>query len=122
MDPSIGNYIKVVVVKIILVEEIDAAKGLQVSTNADSTLASFCRWQQGLNPGDDNNPHHHDVAILVTRKDICSQHNSPCRYELHLNMYISWLIFVFYVRIQLISFRDTRLGFIKPATGIGIIT
>lgn len=83
MDPSIGNYIKVVVVKIILVEEIDAAKELQVSTNADSTLASFCRWQQGLNPGDDENPHHHDVAILVTRKDICSQHNSPCRYGLY---------------------------------------
>ncbi|KOB78006.1 A disintegrin and metalloproteinase with thrombospondin motifs 7 [Operophtera brumata] len=82
MDPSIGNYIKVVVVKIVLVEEIDAAKELQVSTNADSTLASFCRWQQRLNPGGDENPHHHDVAILVTRKDICSQHNSPCRYGL----------------------------------------
>lgn len=79
MDPSIGNYIKVVVVKIILVEETDAAPELEVSTNADSTLSSFCRWQHRLNPEDDANPHHHDVAILVTRKDICSQHNAPCR-------------------------------------------
>lgn len=81
MDPSIGNYIKVVVVKIILVEEIEAARDLEVSTNADTTLTSFCKWQQNLNPEDDNNPHHHDVAILVTRQDICSQHSSPCRCE-----------------------------------------
>ncbi|CAH0687809.1 unnamed protein product [Spodoptera exigua] len=78
MDPSIGNYIKVVVVKIILVEQIEAAPDLKVSTNADITLASFCRWQHMLNPEDDNNPHHHDVAILVTRRDICSQHDTPC--------------------------------------------
>lgn len=78
MDPSIGNYIKVVVVKIILVEETRAAPDLEVSTNADSTLASFCRWQQQLNPDNDENPHHHDVAILVTRQDICSLHDIPC--------------------------------------------
>lgn len=82
MDPSIGNYIKVVVVKIILVEETHAAPDLEVSTNADSTLASFCRWQQQLNPDNDENPHHHDVAILVTRQDICSLHDVPCRYEI----------------------------------------
>lgn len=82
MDPSIGNYIKVVIVKIILVEQIDAAPDLEVSSSADVTLASFCRWQHLLNPEDDNNPHHHDVAILVTRQDICSQHDAPCRYEL----------------------------------------
>ncbi|KPJ19387.1 A disintegrin and metalloproteinase with thrombospondin motifs 7 [Papilio machaon] len=78
MDPSIGNYIKVAVVKIILVEEMQSAPELKVSTNADATLESFCWWQQQLNPDDDENPHHHDVAILVTRKDICSQHDSPC--------------------------------------------
>ncbi|KAL4704462.1 hypothetical protein ACJJTC_019561 [Scirpophaga incertulas] len=78
MDPSIGNYIKVVVVKIIFVEEMDAAPDLEVTTNADTTLQSFCRWQQQLNPDDDSNPHHHDVAILITRQDICSQHGNPC--------------------------------------------
>ncbi|XP_045775396.1 A disintegrin and metalloproteinase with thrombospondin motifs 7 [Maniola jurtina] len=78
MDPSIGNYIKVVVVKIVLVEEMRAAPELDVTTNADYTLASFCRWQHQLNPQNDNDPHHHDVAILVTRQDICSQHDAPC--------------------------------------------
>lgn len=81
MDPTIGNYIKVVVVKIILLEQIEAAPDLKVTTNADITLSSFCRWQNKLNPEGDNNPHHHDVAILVTRRDICSQHDTPCRYE-----------------------------------------
>lgn len=79
MDPSIGNYIKVVVVKIILLEE-QSASNLKVSSSADETLTSFCRWQQKVNPGNEN-PHHHDVAILVTRQDICSQHDTPCRYE-----------------------------------------
>lgn len=80
MDPSIGNYIKVVVVKIIFVEDLGAAPELEVTTDADTTLTSFCRWQQQLNPDDDANPHHHDVAILITRQDICSQHGNPCRY------------------------------------------
>lgn len=80
MDPSIGNYIKVVVVKIILVEEMRTAPDLEVSSSADVTLTSFCRWQQEMNPDNDENPHHHDVAILVTRQDICSQHDTPCRY------------------------------------------
>ncbi|KAL0821080.1 hypothetical protein ABMA28_005711 [Loxostege sticticalis] len=78
MDPSIGNYIKVVVVKIIFVEDLGAAPELEVTTDADTTLTSFCRWQQQLNPDDDANPHHHDVAILITRQDICSQHGNPC--------------------------------------------
>ncbi|XP_063830202.1 A disintegrin and metalloproteinase with thrombospondin motifs 7 [Ostrinia nubilalis] len=78
MDPSIGNYIKVVVVKIIFVEDLGAAPDLEVTSDADTTLTSFCRWQQQLNPDDDANPHHHDVAILITRQDICSQHGNPC--------------------------------------------
>lgn len=81
MDPSIGNYIKVVVVKIILVEEMRSDPKLAVSSNADETLTSFCKWQHEMNPDNDENPHHHDVAILVTRQDICSQHDTPCRYE-----------------------------------------
>ncbi|XP_045512095.1 A disintegrin and metalloproteinase with thrombospondin motifs 7-like [Pieris brassicae] len=78
MDPSIGNYIKVVVVRIILLKELQAAPDLEVTTNADSTLNSFCRWQHQTNTNDDKDPNHHDVAILVTRQDICSQHDSPC--------------------------------------------
>ncbi|XP_013183866.1 A disintegrin and metalloproteinase with thrombospondin motifs 7 [Amyelois transitella] len=78
MDSSIGNYIKVVVVKIILIEETRSKPALDVSSDADETLRNFCRWQQHLNPDGDENPNHHDVAILITRQDICSQHDAPC--------------------------------------------
>ncbi|XP_044017259.1 A disintegrin and metalloproteinase with thrombospondin motifs 12-like isoform X2 [Aphidius gifuensis] len=76
-DPTIGNFINVVVVRIILMEE-DEIEGLNITVNADKTLYNFCKWQLKLNPGDDTHPNHHDVAILVTREDICSKANTPC--------------------------------------------
>ncbi|XP_012281942.2 A disintegrin and metalloproteinase with thrombospondin motifs 7 [Orussus abietinus] len=78
LDPTIGNFINVVVVRIILMEEDEAEQGLNVTVNADKTLYNFCKWQQKLNQGDDSHPNHHDVAILVTREDICSRANTPC--------------------------------------------
>ncbi|XP_076178913.1 A disintegrin and metalloproteinase with thrombospondin motifs 7 isoform X3 [Ptiloglossa arizonensis] len=78
LDPTIGNFISVVVVRIILVEEDEAEQGLDITVNADRTLYNFCKWQQKLNPADDSHPNHHDVAILVTREDICSRANTPC--------------------------------------------
>ncbi|XP_076387839.1 A disintegrin and metalloproteinase with thrombospondin motifs 7 isoform X2 [Megachile rotundata] len=78
LDPTIGNFINVVVVRIILVEEDEAEQGLDITVNADRTLYNFCKWQQKLNPADDSHPNHHDVAILVTREDICSRANTPC--------------------------------------------
>ncbi|KAK0181582.1 hypothetical protein PV327_003855 [Microctonus hyperodae] len=77
-DPTIGNFINVVVVRIILMEEDEAEQGLNITVNADKTLYNFCKWQLKLNPGDDSHPNHHDVAILVTREDICSRANTPC--------------------------------------------
>lgn len=53
-------------------------QGLDITVNADRTLYNFCKWQQKLNPADDSHPNHHDVAILVTREDICSRANTPC--------------------------------------------
>ncbi|XP_077291043.1 ADAM metallopeptidase with thrombospondin type 1 motif B [Arctopsyche grandis] len=78
LDPTIGNFINVVVVKIILLEDQHAGPQLNITTNADTTLANFCRWQRDLNPADDSHPNHHDVAILITRKDICARQNVPC--------------------------------------------
>ncbi|KAG7204371.1 hypothetical protein KM043_004815 [Ampulex compressa] len=78
LDPTIGNFINIVVVRIILVEEEEAEQELDITVNADRTLYNFCKWQQKLNPGDDSHPNHHDVAILVTREDICSRANTPC--------------------------------------------
>lgn len=80
LDPSIGNFVNVVVVRIVLLEEEGELEqgGLNVTVNADKTLYNFCKWQQKLNPPEDAHPNHHDVAILVTREDICSRANTPC--------------------------------------------
>ncbi|XP_058060876.1 A disintegrin and metalloproteinase with thrombospondin motifs 7 [Anopheles bellator] len=73
-DPTIGNSIQVAVVKIIILEEEDSHADFNVTHMAGNTLENFCRWQRNLNPKPDEDPHHHDVAILVTRKNICSNH------------------------------------------------
>lgn len=78
MDPSIGNNIKIVVVKIILMDDFYSEAPLNITTNADDTLKNFCKWQLSLGPHNDTHPHHHDVAILLTRKDICANQNTPC--------------------------------------------
>ncbi|XP_042307865.1 A disintegrin and metalloproteinase with thrombospondin motifs 12 [Sceloporus undulatus] len=75
-DPSIGNAIHIVLVRLILLEEEE--QGLKIVHHADKTLASFCKWQKSINPKTDNNPLHHDVAVLLTRKDICAGMNRPC--------------------------------------------
>eukprot|EP00079_Xenopus_tropicalis_P032548 XP_017946319.1 PREDICTED: A disintegrin and metalloproteinase with thrombospondin motifs 12 [Xenopus tropicalis] len=75
-DPNIGNAIHIKVVRLILLEEEE--EGLKIVHNADQTLASFCKWQKSINPKSDAHPAHHDVAVLLTRKDICASKNSPC--------------------------------------------
>lgn len=66
-----------VVVKIILIDDPLSEPDLNITINADQTLKSFCRWQRNLKT-DDRDPTHHDVAILITRKDICARQNIPC--------------------------------------------
>ncbi|XP_021117176.1 A disintegrin and metalloproteinase with thrombospondin motifs 12 isoform X2 [Heterocephalus glaber] len=75
-NPSIGNAIHIVVVRLILLEEEE--QGLKIVHHAEKTLSSFCKWQKSINPKSDLNPVHHDVAVLLTRKDICSGVNRPC--------------------------------------------
>uniref|UniRef100_A0A3Q1J9F1 Peptidase M12B domain-containing protein n=1 Tax=Anabas testudineus TaxID=64144 RepID=A0A3Q1J9F1_ANATE len=75
-DASIGNAIHVLLVRLILLQ--GEEKGLKIVHNADTTLASFCAWQKNLNPQSDTHPAHHDLAVLVTRKDICAGMNQPC--------------------------------------------
>nr|XP_025839904.1 A disintegrin and metalloproteinase with thrombospondin motifs 12 [Vulpes vulpes] len=53
-------------------------QGLKIVHNAEKTLSSFCKWQKSINPKSDLNPAHHDVAVLLTRKDICAGVNRPC--------------------------------------------
>uniref|UniRef100_A0A8B9LLE5 ADAM metallopeptidase with thrombospondin type 1 motif, 9 n=1 Tax=Astyanax mexicanus TaxID=7994 RepID=A0A8B9LLE5_ASTMX len=68
-DPSIGNLINIVVVKLVIIN--NELEGPVISFNAQSTLKNFCIWQQGQNHLDDNHHSHHDTAILITRQDIC---------------------------------------------------
>ncbi|GBN28165.1 A disintegrin and metalloproteinase with thrombospondin motifs 12 [Araneus ventricosus] len=80
-DASIGNAINIVLVRLILIETEDQEKAeeLSISQHADDTLRSFCRWQKFVNPKDDTHPNHHDVAILLTRYNICTaKANRPC--------------------------------------------
>ncbi|PAV76138.1 hypothetical protein WR25_23439 isoform B [Diploscapter pachys] len=66
---SLRASINIVVVKIVILKHENA--GLKVKPNAQEALKDFCRWQQLYNDFNDESPHHHDVAILLTRVDIC---------------------------------------------------
>uniref|UniRef100_H3D0N5 ADAM metallopeptidase with thrombospondin type 1 motif, 9 n=1 Tax=Tetraodon nigroviridis TaxID=99883 RepID=H3D0N5_TETNG len=68
-DPSIGNLISIVVVKLVIIN--NELEGPVISFNAQATLKNFCLWQQSQNVLDDNHHSHHDTAILITRQDIC---------------------------------------------------
>uniref|UniRef100_A0A8C7E3E1 ADAM metallopeptidase with thrombospondin type 1 motif 7 n=1 Tax=Naja naja TaxID=35670 RepID=A0A8C7E3E1_NAJNA len=75
-DASIGNPVHISIVRLIFLE--DEEEELKISHHADNTLRSFCKWQKALNPKGDAHPLHHDVAILLTRKDLCTAMNRPC--------------------------------------------
>ncbi|KAM9813380.1 A disintegrin and metalloproteinase with thrombospondin motifs 9 [Neosynchiropus ocellatus] len=68
-DPSIGNLINIVIVKLVIIN--NELEGPIISFNAQTTLKNFCIWQQSQNVLDDNHHSHHDTAILITRQDIC---------------------------------------------------
>ncbi|KAM4651989.1 A disintegrin and metalloproteinase with thrombospondin motifs 9 [Discoglossus pictus] len=71
-DPSIGNLINIAIVKLAVIH--NDQEGPSISYNAQTTLKNFCIWQQVQNYPDDNNPSHHDTAVLITRSDICRAH------------------------------------------------
>ncbi|NWY65087.1 ATS7 metalloproteinase, partial [Erithacus rubecula] len=73
---SIGNPINIAVVRLILLEHEE--EELKISHHADNTLKSFCKWQKSINVKGDSHPLHHDVAVLLTRQDICAAMNRPC--------------------------------------------
>ncbi|KAM7405853.1 hypothetical protein PAMP_000273 [Pampus punctatissimus] len=76
LDASIGNAINIVVVRLILLEQDE--DDLKITHHADNSLNSFCKWQKQLNMKGDDHALHHDVAVLLTRKDICAAINMPC--------------------------------------------
>ncbi|KAK6644052.1 hypothetical protein RUM43_000317 [Polyplax serrata] len=70
-DASLGLLMTLTIVRIIRLEVEDADMNLQVNTDAIKTLKYFQTWQYEINPGDDSHPNHHDVAIFITRVDVC---------------------------------------------------
>ncbi|XP_060070698.1 A disintegrin and metalloproteinase with thrombospondin motifs 7-like [Ylistrum balloti] len=75
-EASIGNALNLVMVRLVLLE--DPQEDLKLTHHADKSLRSFCKWQKKMNFKDDDHPNHHDVAILLTRINICSRMNEPC--------------------------------------------
>ncbi|NXX30848.1 ATS7 metalloproteinase, partial [Nicator chloris] len=73
---SIGNPINIAIVRLVLLEHEE--EDLKITHHADNTLKSFCKWQKSINVKGDAHPLHHDVAVLLTRKDICAAMNRPC--------------------------------------------
>ncbi|XP_061753596.1 A disintegrin and metalloproteinase with thrombospondin motifs 15-like [Nerophis ophidion] len=67
--PSILNSINIVVVKIVIIFEVD--KGPKVSSNAAMSLRNFCTWQKKMNKHNDKHAEYWDTAILFTRQDLC---------------------------------------------------
>ncbi|XP_046835691.1 A disintegrin and metalloproteinase with thrombospondin motifs 12-like isoform X1 [Vespa crabro] len=72
-DSSSGNQIDVVVVRIIYLEKEKEEIDLLISPAAEDTLDSFAKWAEKVNPKDHKHPNHYDIAVLVTRYDICSE-------------------------------------------------
>lgn len=50
---------------------------LSVTGDAAKALKSFCHWQRKHNKQQSESPEHYDMAVLVTRKDLCSS-SSKC--------------------------------------------
>ncbi|XP_051896607.1 A disintegrin and metalloproteinase with thrombospondin motifs 7-like [Pristis pectinata] len=75
-DASIGNSVNIIIVRLVLLEEDE--EDLKITHHADNTLRSFCKWQKKINFKGDSHPAHHDVALLLTRKDVCAGMNRPC--------------------------------------------
>ncbi|XP_071455802.1 A disintegrin and metalloproteinase with thrombospondin motifs 12-like [Hetaerina americana] len=73
-DSSIGNQIDVIIVRIMLMETEKEEMDLSISKDSENTLKSFCKWQQGMNPKI-SHPNHHDIAVLLTRHDLCAEGN-----------------------------------------------
>ncbi|KAL3280841.1 hypothetical protein HHI36_004070 [Cryptolaemus montrouzieri] len=80
-DPSNGNAMDVVVVRVMYLEKQEDEIDLMIVDNADDTLASFCKWQKRINPKDIRNPNHHDIAVLLTRHDLCGENATKCGLE-----------------------------------------
>uniref|UniRef100_A0A915JMY9 Peptidase M12B domain-containing protein n=1 Tax=Romanomermis culicivorax TaxID=13658 RepID=A0A915JMY9_ROMCU len=67
--PSLEASINVILVRLVVLD--NEKVGPRITNNVQETLRHFCHWQQSLNDKDEYSSNHHDVAILLTRLDMC---------------------------------------------------
>ncbi|KAI6211925.1 BMA-GON-1, isoform e [Aphelenchoides besseyi] len=70
---SLGASVNIIVVRIVVLRYDNGNP--RISEQAQDTLQQFCAWQQNMNDRNEAAAAHHDVAILLTRKDICRTKN-----------------------------------------------
>uniref|UniRef100_A0A8V5H656 A disintegrin and metalloproteinase with thrombospondin motifs 4 n=1 Tax=Melopsittacus undulatus TaxID=13146 RepID=A0A8V5H656_MELUD len=66
---SLGNAVELRVTRLLVLGP--GTPGPPPTSNAAEMLRNFCRWQQGLNVPDEDDPLHFDTALLFTRQDLC---------------------------------------------------
>ena len=73
-NPSIGNHVKVETVKIMSLtgQSFGSSREEEGKVSATEVLTTFCKWQTRLNQYQAG-PLLYDVALLVTRENICSE-------------------------------------------------
>ncbi|KAJ4433153.1 hypothetical protein ANN_15410, partial [Periplaneta americana] len=73
-DESVGQPIDLVLVRVIYLEKEEQEIDLIINKDADATLTNFCKWSTRKNLAL-THPNHHDIAVLVTKYDICLDGN-----------------------------------------------
>ncbi|PNF21231.1 hypothetical protein B7P43_G04192 [Cryptotermes secundus] len=70
-DDTVGYQLDLVLVRVIYLEKEEEEFDLTINRDADATLTSFCKWSKRMNPML-THPNHHDIAVLITKYDICA--------------------------------------------------
>ncbi|XP_065917760.1 A disintegrin and metalloproteinase with thrombospondin motifs 4-like [Dysidea avara] len=66
-DPTLEHEIDLTLTRLIM----GGSGDFDIVQSASTTLDNFCAYQQSINPTSDNDPMHHDHAMLITSTDIC---------------------------------------------------
>ncbi|XP_045419871.1 A disintegrin and metalloproteinase with thrombospondin motifs 13 isoform X3 [Lemur catta] len=67
-DPSLGAQFRVHLVRMVILTEREDAPN--ITANITASLLSVCEWSRTINPADDADPGHADLALYITRFDL----------------------------------------------------
>lgn len=70
-DSTLGVNINLAIVRLIRLEVEDHEMNIAMNHNIEKSMRYFRLWQKRINPREDTHPNHHDMAVLLTRIDIC---------------------------------------------------